>query len=139
MVVAKLRWGYGGYDQRPVSTLTQPMQLRGLALWSKSLRWLGEDLRETRMQGLLWVPAALFGAQSPLTAPFSQRNNPRSEAEPRSATASGTRKSAGNPACVAARLLDAQFQFACQLAGQRTGFLDYPNGVASGRYLWPSP
>jgi hypothetical protein len=47
------------------------MQLRGLASGSRLWRWLGEDLRETRMQGLLWVPAALFGAQSSLTAPIS--------------------------------------------------------------------
>ena len=71
------------------------MRLRGLASWSTLLRWLGKDLRETRMQGVLWVPAALFGAQSPLTAPFFHMNNPRSEPEPHSATASRTRKSAG--------------------------------------------
>jgi hypothetical protein len=36
-------------------------------------------------------------------------------------------------------LLDARFEDAGQVAGQRTGFLDHPNGVASGRYFRASP
>ena len=44
-----------------------------------------------------------------------------------------------SPARVAAGLLDTQLELASQLAGQRTGFLDHPNGVASGRYFWASP
>lgn len=44
-----------------------------------------------------------------------------------------------SPARVAAGLLDMQLELAGQLARQRTGFLDHPNGVASGRCVWPSP
>jgi len=40
---------------------------------------------------------------------------------------------------LAAGLLDAQLQLARQSARQRTGFLDHPNGVASGLNPWASP
>jgi hypothetical protein len=40
---------------------------------------------------------------------------------------------------VAAGLLDMQLELAGQLTRQRTGFLDHPNGVASGLYFWASP
>jgi hypothetical protein len=44
-----------------------------------------------------------------------------------------------SPARVAASLLDMQLELAGQLFHERTGFLDHPNGVASGLYFWASP
>jgi hypothetical protein len=44
-----------------------------------------------------------------------------------------------SPARVATGLLDMQLELAGQLLRERTGFLDHPNGVASGLYFWASP